>query len=45
MENYIYDYVIDDVDGPQLIEKYKLPYKAELPHLTFNYDLKKFLIL
>ena len=41
---HIYDYVIDDVDGPQLKGKYKIPYKATLPGLAFNYDLKKFLL-
>ena len=38
----IYDYVIDDVDGPKLNGKFKMPYKARLPGLTFNYDLKMF---
>ena len=41
----IYDYVIDDVHGPQLKGKYKMPYRAKLPSLTFNYDLKMLRIL
>ena len=41
----IYDYVIDDVDGPQLKGKFKMPYVARLPGLTFNYDLKTFQII
>ena len=42
---HIYDYVIDDVDGPQFKGKFKMPYAAKMPGLTFNYDLKMFLIL
>ena len=42
---YIYDYLIDDTDGPQLKEKIEMPYAARLPSLTFNYDLKMFQIL
>ena len=34
----IYHYVIDDVDGPQLKGKFKMPYAAQLPGMTFNYD-------
>ena len=41
----IYDYVIDDVDGPQLKGKFRIPYATYLPGMTFNYDLKMFLIL
>ena len=41
----IYKYMIDDVDGPQLEGKFKMPYPAKLPSLTFNYDLKMLRIL
>ena len=41
----IYDYVIDNVDGPQLKGKFKMPYAALRPGSTFNYDLKRLRIL
>ena len=40
----IYNYVIDEVHGPKFSGKFKVPYTATLPGLTFNYDLKLFLI-